>query len=78
MNLLVDLLKRDGFGRSHMQRIRKKLASGELLKRRNERDVGKGKNFRRELFEEYINASQILGQSSFFRPEEELTKTKPS
>ena len=35
-----------------------------------------GKQFQKELLEEYIYASQILGQSSFFHPEEELTQDK--
>lgn len=36
----------------------------------------KDKKFLKELLEEYIHASQILGQSSFFRPDEELTNDK--
>lgn len=31
-----------------------------------------GKKYQKELLEEYINASQVLGQSSFFHPEEDL------
>jgi len=34
------------------------------------------KKFQKELLEEYIYASQLLGQSSFFHPEEELTQDK--
>ncbi len=34
------------------------------------------KKFLKELLEEYIYASQLLGQSSFFHPEEELTQDK--
>jgi SNF2 family DNA or RNA helicase len=35
-----------------------------------------GKKFQKELLEEYIYASRLLGQSSFFHPEEELTQDK--
>ena len=38
--------------------------------------VRQGKKFQKELLEEYIYASQVLGQSSFFHPEEELTQDK--
>lgn len=38
--------------------------------------VRQGKKFQKELLEEYINASQVLGQSSFFHPEEEFTQDK--
>lgn len=38
--------------------------------------VRKGKKFQKELVEEYINASQVLGQSSFFHPEEEIAQDK--
>ncbi len=38
--------------------------------------VRQGKKFQKELLEEYIYASQLLGQSSFFHPEEELTQDK--
>lgn len=34
------------------------------------------KKFQKELLQEYIYASQLLGQSSFFLPEEELTEDK--
>jgi SNF2 family DNA or RNA helicase len=34
------------------------------------------KQFQKELLEEYIYASQLLGQSSFFHPEEEMTQDK--
>lgn len=34
------------------------------------------KKFQKELLEEYIYASQLLGQSSFFHPEEELAQDK--
>jgi SNF2 family DNA or RNA helicase len=34
------------------------------------------KKFLKELLEEYIHASQLLGQSSFFHPEEEMTHDK--
>ena len=34
------------------------------------------KKFQKEMLEEYIYASQLLGQSSFFHPEEELTQDK--
>ncbi|WP_075883333.1 DEAD/DEAH box helicase [Candidatus Protochlamydia sp. W-9] len=35
-----------------------------------------GKKFQKELLAEYINASQVLGQSSFFLPEEEIIQDK--
>lgn len=35
-----------------------------------------GKQFQKELLEEYVYASQVLGQSSFFRPEEEMAQDK--
>ena len=38
--------------------------------------VRQGKKFQKELLEEYIYASQVLGQSSFFLPEEELAQDK--
>jgi SNF2 family DNA or RNA helicase len=38
--------------------------------------VRQGKKYQKELLEEYINASQILGQSSFFHAEEELIQDK--
>ncbi|EFB41123.1 MULTISPECIES: DEAD/DEAH box helicase [Parachlamydia] len=38
--------------------------------------VRKGKKQQKELLEEYIGASQVLGQSPFFLPEEELTLDK--
>ncbi|WP_068467207.1 DEAD/DEAH box helicase [Candidatus Protochlamydia phocaeensis] len=34
------------------------------------------KKFQKELLEEYIYASQLLGQSSFFHPEEEIVQDK--
>lgn len=34
------------------------------------------KKFQKELLEEYIYASQVLGQSSFFHPEEDLNQDK--
>jgi SNF2 family DNA or RNA helicase len=34
------------------------------------------KKFQKELLEEYIYASQLLGQSSFFHPDEEITHDK--
>lgn len=34
------------------------------------------KKCQKELLQEYINASQLLGRSSFFRPEEEITRDK--
>ncbi len=34
------------------------------------------KKFQKELLEEYINASQLLGQASFFHPEEEIAQDK--
>jgi SNF2 family DNA or RNA helicase len=39
-------------------------------------NVRQDKKFQKELLEEYIYASQLLGQSSFFHPEEELTQDK--
>lgn len=36
----------------------------------------KDKKFQKELLEEYVYASQLLGQSPFFRPEEELAQDK--
>lgn len=39
-------------------------------------NVRQGQKFQKELLEEYIYASQLLGQSSFFHPEEELTQDK--
>lgn len=38
--------------------------------------VRQGKQFQKELLEEYVYASQVLGQSSFFHPEEELAQDK--
>lgn len=38
--------------------------------------VRKGKKQQKELMEEYVNASQVLGQSPFFLPEEELSLDK--
>jgi SNF2 family DNA or RNA helicase len=38
--------------------------------------VRRDKKTQKELLQEYISASQLLGQSSFFRPEEELTQDK--
>lgn len=39
-------------------------------------NVRQGKKFEKELLGEYINASQILSQSSFFHPEEEFAQDK--
>ena len=39
-------------------------------------NVRQDKQFQKELLEEYIHASQILGQSSFFHPEEEFVQDK--
>ncbi len=39
-------------------------------------NVRQGKKFQKELLEEYIYASQLLGQSSFFHPEEEVVQDK--
>lgn len=39
-------------------------------------NVRQGQKFQKELLEEYVYASQLLGQSSFFHPEEELTHDK--
>jgi SNF2 family DNA or RNA helicase len=38
--------------------------------------VRKGKKYQKELLQEYIGASQVLGQSPFFLPEQELTEDK--
>lgn len=38
--------------------------------------VRQGQKFQKELLKEYIHASQLLGQSSFFHPEEELAHDK--
>lgn len=38
--------------------------------------VRQDQKFQKELLEEYIHASQLLGKSSFFHPEEELTQDK--
>lgn len=38
--------------------------------------VRQGKKFQKELLDEYINASNILSQSSFFHPEEEFAQDK--
>lgn len=38
--------------------------------------VRQGKKYQKELLEEYVYASQILGQSPFFHPEEDLTQDK--
>lgn len=39
-------------------------------------NVRQGKKFQKELLEEYVYASQVLGQSSFFHPEEEVAQDK--
>lgn len=38
--------------------------------------VRQDKKFQKELLQEYINSSQVLGQSSFFHPEEEMAHDK--
>lgn len=54
--------------KEHLRVTIKEAETKEHLKR--------DKKVLRELLQEYIYASQILGQSSFFRPEEELVQDK--
>lgn len=42
----------------------------------NKETLRQGKKYKKELLEEYISASSILGRSSFFLPEEELSPDK--
>lgn len=49
----------------------------ETIKEAESKEVArKGKKHQKELLQEYIGASQVLGQSPFFLPEEELMQDK--
>lgn len=54
--------------KEHLRVTFKEAETKEHLKR--------DKKVQRELLQEYIYASQVLGQSSFFRPEEEMAQDK--
>ncbi len=56
------------FQKEHLRVTLKEAETKEHLKR--------DKKVLRELLQEYIYASQVLGQSSFFRPEEEMAQDK--
>ncbi len=49
--------------------LRKTFKEAELKK-----SPERGKNFKKSFLQEYIGASQVLGQSPFFLPEEDLIR----
>lgn len=58
----------DDHDKEHLRETFKEAETKEVVRR--------GKKFQKELMQEYIGASQVLGQSPFFLPEEELTQDK--
>lgn len=58
----------DDSDKAHLRETFKEAETKEVARR--------GKKYQKELMQEYIGASQVLGQSPFFLPEEELIEDK--
>jgi SNF2 family DNA or RNA helicase len=54
--------------KAHLQKTFKEAETKETVRQ--------GKKFQKELLDEYINSSHLLGRSPFFHPEEELVQDK--
>lgn len=61
---------------SHVDEEEKESIREVFKEAESKEHVRQGKKYKKELLEEYIHSSQILGKSSFFLPEEELMADK--
>ena len=67
----TDLEKAETFDEEEKVKLRETIKEAE-----NKEVVRKGKKYQRELLQEYVSASLILGQSPFFLAEEEVLQEK--
>jgi len=73
--IVVNFSKENDIGKSKTIDKREKKKLQETIKEAEIKEVArKGKKYEKELLQEYVGSSQVLGQSPYFLPEEEIVQ----
>lgn len=73
-SILIDYSKETDLDKDEQIDEKEKEHLRQTIKEAEHKEVArKGKKFDKELLQEYVGSSQVLGQSPFFLPEEEIT-----